>query len=242
MLFLAAIAGAQDVIVLRKLGAVAEKIGEVAVNLGSALFPMLLRLVIYDTVHNNGHSCLTNAVARYSFEKDKNHLVPSLIEETGATIVKSTARKTKRSPILAAVGIAVGVSALFNLFSGSMTSKEISDIKAKQSVVCNHMQTLDDEISNNHNDIVKIATSVGSLYEYTHESFKNMSDQLKNFKCPLENELTEISYALKSDRMMNKLYVYLVGSIVSIFNHHPTPLLLPIRTIKELIKQNKDFF
>ena len=58
----------------------------------------------------------------------------------------------------------------------------------------------------------------------------------------MENELTEISYALKRDRMMNKLYVDLVGSIVSIFTHHPTPLLLPDRTIKKLIKQNKEFF
>ena len=48
-----------------------------------------------------------------------------------------------------------------------MTSKEISDIKAKQSVVFNHMQTLDDEVSNNHNDIVKLATSVKSLYDST---------------------------------------------------------------------------
>ena len=41
---------------------------------------------------------------------------------------------------------------------------------------------------------------------------------------------------------MNKLYVDLVGSMVSIFNHHPTPLLLPARTIKKLIKKNKEFF
>ena len=41
---------------------------------------------------------------------------------------------------------------------------------------------------------------------------------------------------------MNKLYVDLFGSIVAICNHHPTPMLLPIRTIKELIKQNKEFF
>ena len=40
---------------------------------------------------------------------------------------------------------------------------------------------------------------------------------------------------------MNKLYVDLVGSIVSIINHHPTPLLLPTRIYKELIKQNKEF-
>ena len=77
LLLLAAAAGAQDVIVLPKLGAVAEKIEEVAVYLGSAQFPMVLLLVIHDTVHNNGHSCLTNSLARHSFEKDANHLLPT---------------------------------------------------------------------------------------------------------------------------------------------------------------------
>ena len=242
LLFFAAIAGAQDVIVLPKLGAVAEKVGEVAVDLGSAQFPMVLRLVIHDTVHNSGHSCLTNAFARHSFEKEENHLVPSWIEERGTTSVTTNSTRKKRSPILAAVGIAVGVSALFNLFTGSMTSKEIADIKEKQNVVFTHMQTLDDEVSKNHNDIVKIVTAVGSLYEYTHKSFREISEKLKRFECTLANELTELSYAMQRDRMMNKLYVDLVGSIVAIFNHHPTPLLLPMRTIKELIKQNFEFF
>ena len=70
LLFIAAIAGAQDVIVLPRLGAVSEKIGDVVVDLGFAQFPMVLRLVIFDTVQNNGHSCLTNAMARHSFGKD----------------------------------------------------------------------------------------------------------------------------------------------------------------------------
>ena len=223
LLFFASIAGAQDVIVLPKLGAVAEKVGEVAVDLGSAQFPMVLRLVIHDTVHNHGHTCLTNDYARRSFEKEKTHLVPSWIEEIGTNSVTNTAPRSKRelktanvtntvsrkkrSPILAAVGVAVGVSALFNLFSGSMTSREISDIKEKQSVVFNHMQTLDDEVSNNHNDIVKIATSVGSLYEYTHQSFRNISEKLKRFQCEVEYGMTEMTYAMQRDRMMNKLYV-----------------------------------
>ena len=64
LLLLADAAGAHDVIVLPKLGAVAEKIGEVAVDLGSAQFSMVLCLVIHDTVHNTGHSCLTNNLAR----------------------------------------------------------------------------------------------------------------------------------------------------------------------------------
>ena len=49
-----------------------------------------------------------------------------------------------------------------------MTSKDIADIKSKQAVLFNQMQTLDDQVSNNHNHIVKIATSVGNLYEYTN--------------------------------------------------------------------------
>ena len=104
------------------------------------------------------------------------------------------------------------------------------------------MQTLDAEVSNNHNDIVQIATAVGSLYKYTHQSFRNISENFRRLEFQLNNELFEMSFAMQRDRMMNKLYAYLVRSIVSIFNHYPTPLLLPIPTIKELIKQNKEFF
>ena len=154
---------------------------------------------------------LTSTFARHSFEKKKHHLIPSWTEETSALSVKITAQRQKRFPILAAVGIAVGVSALFNLFYGSMTSKEIADIKSKQALVFNHMQTLDDDVSNNHSDIVKIAISVGSLYEYTQQSFRNMSEIYRRFKCKLNSELLEISFAMQRDRMMNKLYVDLVG-------------------------------
>ena len=86
---------------------------------------------------------------------------------TSASSVKITGLRQNRSLILAAVGIAVGVSALFNLFSGLITTKEISDITAKQSVVFNHMQTLDDKVSNNHNKLVNVVISVASLYKYT---------------------------------------------------------------------------
>ena len=45
-----------------------------------------------------------------------------------------------------------------------MTPKEISDIKAKQLVVLNHVQTVDDKVSNNNHDKEKVATFLGSLY------------------------------------------------------------------------------
>ena len=59
-----------------------------------------------------------------------------------------------------------------------MISKEIADIKSKQAVLYNYMHTLDDKVSNNHNHIVKLATSVGNIYEYTHQSFRNLSEKL----------------------------------------------------------------
>ena len=104
------------------------------------------------------------------------------------------------------------------------------------------MQTLDEEVSNNYNNIVKISNSVGNYYEYTHQSFRNLSEKLRNFECHVEAERLEITYAMQRNRIMNKLYVDLVGSIVFSFNHNFTPLLLSTRTITELIKQNKEFF
>ena len=66
---------------------------------------------------------------------------------------------------------------------------------------------------------------------------------MKIFECYVEAERLEITNAMqKKNRIMNKLYVDLVGSMVSIFNHHSTALLLPARTIIELIKQIKEFF
>ena len=100
-----------------------------------------------------------------------------------------------------------------------ITSNEISDIKVKQSVVFNKCKH-DDEVSNNHNYIVTIATSVGSLYEYLHQRFRIMREKLRLFACKLNNKLFKITFAMQRDKMMNKLYVELVGSIVLILNHH----------------------
>ena len=121
LLFLVATAGAQDLIILPKLGAAAVKIREVAVDLGSAQRPMVLRLVSHDTVHNNGHPCPTNDLARHRFKKETNHLVPTWIYKTSQSTITLSRHRDKCSQILAAVGIAIKETALFNLFSGSMT-------------------------------------------------------------------------------------------------------------------------
>ena len=84
---------------------------------------MVLRLVIHDTVHYTGHPCLTIDFERDSFKKESNHLVPTWIDECSVSTNTLSKRREKRSPISAAVGIALGVSAVFNLFSASMTSK-----------------------------------------------------------------------------------------------------------------------
>ena len=70
LLLLAAVANSQNIIVLPKLGAVSEQIREVSVYLGSSQFPMLLRLVIHDKVHNNWHSIVINIPVRQCFEKN----------------------------------------------------------------------------------------------------------------------------------------------------------------------------
>ena len=113
---------------MRKIGAIAEKIGEVAVYLGSEQFLMVMRLIIHDTVHNTGHLCSTIDFAGNILNKETKHLVPTWIDKSSVSTNTLSKRREIRSSILAAVKIAENVSALFNLFSGSMTSKEIAYI------------------------------------------------------------------------------------------------------------------
>ena len=44
------------------------------------------------------------------------------------TLIHRNNKRNRRSPILDAIGAAVGVSALFSIFSGSLSSKEIADV------------------------------------------------------------------------------------------------------------------
>ena len=236
---------ARDVIVLPKLGAVAEKVGEVALDLGAGQFSMILRLGIHDTVNHGGHSCTPNDTFIHYFSRTASHLMPTWLEKDYMPTPLSQARlqtRSKRSPLLAAIGAAVGVSALFNIFSGSLSSKEIANIKEQQTHIFQHIQTMQPEITLNHDNIVKVTTLMGSLYEYTHESFRNQSYILKNFQCETTEKFRLLGYAIQYDRIMSKLYADLLASIVSIFNHHPTPILLPPHTLRHLINENLEFF
>ncbi|MCP6725947.1 hypothetical protein NL526_28210, partial [Klebsiella pneumoniae] len=86
------------------------------------------------------------------FGKDSNYLRPSWMPLQYTP--PSSGVRHKRSPILAAVGLALGASALFNLFSGSMSSRDIADLKSKQAAIYNHIHTLNNQVSANHDDIV----------------------------------------------------------------------------------------
>lgn len=58
--------------------------------------------------------------------------------------------------ILAAIRVALGASALFNLFSSSINSRAIEDVKSKQAVLFNHMQQLAVVVEIIQNEIVKV--------------------------------------------------------------------------------------
>lgn len=74
------------------------------------------------------------------------------------------------------------------------------------------MLTLDNDLSNNNNnnDIVKLATSLSSLYKYTHQRLRNIIERLRWFDGKLNIELPNILFAMQRDRIMIKLYVYFV--------------------------------
>ena len=93
-----------------------KQIGKIAVDHDSAQFPMVLRLFIHDQVTINKINVWLSK-SSHSIEKQKNHLVHNWIKIINSSSVDSTARKEKRSQIIASLEIAVKVSKLFNLFS-----------------------------------------------------------------------------------------------------------------------------
>ena len=56
------------------------------------------------------------------------------------------------------------------------------------------------------------------------KAFGNQSYILINFQCETTEKFRLLGYAIQYDRIMSKLYADLLASIVSIFNHHPTPI------------------
>ena len=249
MLALCGGVGAQDVRIFPKLGAVAEKCGNVAVDMGSTHFPMVLRLDLHEIGFY--HRCLNDELRFALNESFDYEYSPSWLMQYSTGSFPTTSSdvnngpqrsRNRRSPILAALGFALGGAAIFNMFSGGMSSREMNDIKEKQRQLYNHVQTLDTEITANHDDIVKVENLIGSLYEYTHHGFRELNKVLQNYEC--EDGATHKALILlnRRNRIRSKLYTDLTTAITAIYNHHATPILLPQRTIRTLIKQNQEFF
>lgn len=62
-----------------------------------------------------------------------------------------------------------------------MSSRDIGDVKSKQKAIYNYIFTLKNQVSANRYDFVKDMTTVGSLYEYTHQRCRHQNKILSKF-------------------------------------------------------------
>lgn len=75
-------------------------------------------------MQNFEHLCLPDKSSNILFGKETKHLTPSLIRLTTMTGVNSLSR-VRKSFLLAAIGVALAASALLNLFSGLISSRDV---------------------------------------------------------------------------------------------------------------------
>ena len=63
-----------------------------------------------------------------------------------------------------------------------------------------------DEVTTNHDDIVQVKNTLGSLYEYTHHVFLEVNKILQEMVSRFETVLKTLIYLIHRDRLRNNLY------------------------------------
>ena len=105
-----------------------------------------------------------------------------------------------------------------------------------------HIASLTDTVSEQHDQLVTITKATDSLYEYTHENFRNIAKKLTQLKCEQQEIAIELEYLTRRTRIKSRLYADFESAITAVFTGHPTPILLPPSAIRELMKNNEFWF
>ena len=230
----------QDVIQLPSYGAIAEQCGTISLDEGPSMFSMVMRLELPKENVNNTDNCYgyTSDIVK---EDNEIGSIPSWMDtniiSSGTNSETEKRRKRRFLPLL--LGIGAVASAILSAGTAIYTTEQLREIKARMSVIDSHLSSLTTTVTEQHDQLVTITTATDSLYEYTHENFRKLSEKLINLEC---QQHFELEYLTRRTRMKARLYADFECAITAVFSGHPTPILLPPSAIKELMKNNEYWF
>ena len=222
----------KDVFVFLHHGAVAERCGAVALDRGASYYPMILRFQIHSP--NMTQSNCTSYLLRNELLLSTNNL-PTWLSGGTSTYVSNPRRRKRFVPILiaaAAIGVVGIASSLYSLY-------EVRKVKEMQSAIIDHMNTLTDFVRQDHDNIVKVARLTHNLYEYTHQGFRQLAEEMRDIRCTENADIQALIFILRRNFMLQKLYADFGTAAASLFSQRPSPALLPYTTISSLIREHE---
>ena len=247
-----------DVIVFPQHGAVAEKCGLVAVDSGSAHFSMILRLdfkMPNMSLMNCTRSLLKNEILAtevagitpksyhyldgWQDYLNVTNMNGPVLKEFSPTSVEQFRIKRNPAIVLPIIGIAAFV---LSAGVGVYSLIEVEKLKSQESEMVKYIKGIDGVLTEQHDSLVQGGRLAHSFYEYTYKEFRQVAKQLNELKCKTESLDAGVVILYRKANMINKLYVDRAVAITAVFESKPTPLLLPLPTLKQLIKLNPNFF
>ena len=156
-----------------------------------------------------------------------------------------TVRRTGRFAPLVVVAALAGAGIFGGLIGtglGIYSAIEIAKIKDIQGKVAEHINAIQDTVTADHDDLVKLEFLTHSLYEYTHKEFRELAENLSKANCIEGANEQAILQVLDSVKMKTKLYTDMSSVVSSIFSNRPSPIVLPDRTILALMRSRPEWF
>ena len=166
----------QVVINLPAYGAVAEICGKVAMDEGLSLYSMIMRLEIFKENITHTKNCYDWAAAIIKHEISKQPIplwMNTDLPTTFSSSENNENRKGRFLPLL--LGIAAVASAIL---SDIYTSKQLMQIKSQMRIFDTNLRSLNYTITEQHDQLVTIIKTTDSLYEYTHKTFRTLTNLL----------------------------------------------------------------
>ena len=157
---------------------------------------------------------------------------PRLRDENGGTM-----HRGKRQ-IFYIINLIFGIS---GTALGKYYTAQIAALQSLRSEIVHHIKQVVSAVSAEHYDLVAIAKSDHSLYQYTHKAFHRSAEQAQEIECRLVEEGAVLLALSKRQRIVTRANVDLSSGVVTLFNGKLIPALLPHRQVVRLLETDRNF-
>ena len=147
--------------------------------------------------------------------------------------------RRKRFPSLIALGILGIGMGLVGASLGVYSAIEIVQLKEMHNTVAGRINALKDAVMADQDDLVKLESLTQSLYEYTHRKFTHLASELNKAACVEARNEKAIIQIVKAVKIRSNLYTDLSAVVSSVFSNRPSPITLPVVTIRSLIQARR---